>query len=244
MIFFTTLRAWFFLLFLPVYTLFCSIVILTTNILFNQRKIDNKVIRFWAKGICKMAGVKIHVSGMENIPAGGCLFLFNHTSFFDIFAIYTTLPEVRFGAKVELFKLPFFGYAMKRVGILPIDRSQREKVYRHYEKSKSRVEAGERFALAPEGTRQEQEVLAPFKAGPFVFAINSKAPVVPLVIKGASKVLPKKTYLVNRSTWTRDIYMHILKPIPTTEITVETRSELQKKVYDVMNPYFTTSQLS
>lgn len=236
------LRALLFLIIFPIYTVVCSILVLTTNILLNDRRIDNVIIRAWARGTCLLAGVSVKVQGLENVPAGGCVFLFNHTSFFDIFAIYSILPELRFGAKVELFKIPFFGYAMRRVGILPIDRSKREKVYRHYEKSRARIEAGEKFVLAPEGTRQEAEVLAPFKAGPFVFAISSKAPVVPLVIRGAAPVWPKKTFFVNMGKWHSEIQLNILSSVSTDGESLETRHHLQQKVYDMMNPYFKTTQ--
>lgn len=235
------LRALIFLVLFPTYTALCSLAVMLTSLFFNSRKVNNHIMRLWATLICQFCGVRVHTRGYENIPTGGCVFLFNHTSFFDIFAIFSTIPDVRFGAKIELFKIPFFGQAMKIVGILPIDRAKREKVYQHYDESKSRIEAGERFVLAPEGTRQKEEVLAPFKAGPFIFAINSKAPIVPVVIRGAAVIWPTQTYLMNLKSWRSEITVDILSPISTVNETLEGRNQLQQKVHAVMSPYFKTT---
>ncbi len=227
----------------PVYLIACSMVFIVVNIMFSSRAIDNRVIRFWAIGTCKMFGVSVELTGTENIPPSGCLFLFNHTSFFDIFALSAVLPNIRFGAKKELFSIPIFGKAMERAGILFIDRSDRFEVAKIYEKNRERILRGEKFALAPEGARQVDEILAPFKTGPFVFAISARAPIVPIVIKKASAVLSKKSYIPNPDVLSRTISIEILKPISTEGYEFESRHDLQKKVYEIMKPYFTVRQV-
>lgn len=221
-------------LFLFVMSLLCVIL----NLIFDRRDIDSAVIRTWGKLSCSMFGVKIQYHGLENIPSQGCVFVFNHTSFFDIFAMASALPGLRFGAKIELFKIPVFGAAMKRIGILPIDRRNREGVFQVYRQAQSRMEQGESFALAPEGTRQDEEKLGAFKSGPFVFAINTGAPVVPVVIRNASKILPKHSLFPNMGTWTRQIDLYILPPVPSKGFTLKERPVLQEKVRDEMLPYF------
>src|SRR5690606_20896953 len=133
----------------PAFLLFCSVTCIVQNLIFNRCDFDDAGVGFWGKGSCKMFGVKVEVIGAENIPKSGGVFLFNHTSFFDIFARAGYLQSVRFGAKIELFKIPFFGWAMRRVGILPIARRNREEVFRIYQEAKPRLLAGEKIALAP-----------------------------------------------------------------------------------------------
>lgn len=227
----------------PFYLMLCSAVFILCNRIFSSRKIDDDIIRFWATGSCKMFGVSVKVLGFENKPTTGCLFLFNHTSFFDIFAINSVFPEIRFGAKKELFQIPFFGKAMLRAGILPIDRADRFEVAKIYEKNQERILRGEKFALAPEGTRQNSETLAPFKTGPFIFALSSKAPIVPIVIKNAHAVLSNKSYIPNSNVWNRTITLELLKPITTDEYNFESRHDLQNKVFEIMKPYFTVRQV-
>ncbi len=221
------------ILYIP-FLLLCSISSVVMNLIFNSRKIDDSIIQFWGRWSCKMFGVNVHVAGLENIPQGGCLFLFNHTSFFDVFAMAGYLPGIRFGAKIELFSIPFFGLAMRRLGMLPIARQKREEVFKLYQASEVRIANGERFALAPEGTRQDSEVLGSFKAGPFVFAINAKAPIVPVVIKNASQILPKGSYIPNWNVWNRDIQIHILPYVNTTEFGMNQRPALQDLVRSKM----------
>src|SRR5262249_3071730 len=147
---------------------------------------DFVCIQMWAKPLLWVSGVKLEIRGRENVAQGGkgFLILFNHSSNYDIPVLFCFPRSFRFGAKVELFKIPFFGRAMKMCGVLPIDRGNREKVMQVYENAISRVEKGECFALAPEGTRQNQPRIGSFKRGPFEFALNAKMDVVPVVIAG------------------------------------------------------------
>jgi 1-acyl-sn-glycerol-3-phosphate acyltransferase len=191
-----------------------------------------------------MFGVRVHVEGLENLKKiHGAVLVFNHASFFDIFALAATIRGLRFGAKVELFKIPFFGAAMRQVGMLPIDRARRERVFRIYDEATARMHNGEKFALAPEGGRAGQslagagagaQVLAPFKSGPFVFAIQAKVPIVPVVIRGTSQVLPKGQLFPNWDRWSRNVEVRILAPLETQDYELKDRPELQEQVHLLM----------
>lgn len=229
-------------LFFPLFTVICSVISILLNIIFNSRKLDDRIICFWGRTTCWMFGVEPKLIHGEKVPVGGCLFVFNHTSFFDIFTMAAVFPGMRFGAKIELFKIPFFGRAMRRAGVLPIDRGHREGVLKIYEDSRERIQRGEKFALAPEGTRQDQEILAPFKSGPFIFAVSAQAPIVPVIIKNARQVLPKHGLLPNWGVWKTEITLEVLDPIYTVGLEKEQRHQLQSQVYDRMKPYFATTQ--
>src|SRR5688500_436902 len=118
---------------LPLHTMLCSLAMVIVNLTIHNRKLEDHIVEFWTRNACRMFGVKVVVKGQEHIPAGGCLFVFNHTSFFDIFAMNGWLPSFRFGAKIDLFKIPVFGAAMRRAGILPIARERREEVFKVYQ---------------------------------------------------------------------------------------------------------------
>jgi 1-acyl-sn-glycerol-3-phosphate acyltransferase len=226
------------ILFFPIWTVMASISAILVNVIFNNRPMEDQVVYWWCRGVCKMFGVNVVVKGQENIPPGGFVYIFNHTSFFDIFAMSGYLGSFRFGAKIELFKIPFFGTAMRRAGILPIARHRRDEVFKVYQNAEARIKAGERFALAPEGTRQKDEVLAPFKSGPFVFAINAKAPLVPVVVKGAAAAWPKYAWVPNLGKWSRTITLQILPPISSEGFSIQERPLLQEKAFKQMEPYF------
>jgi 1-acyl-sn-glycerol-3-phosphate acyltransferase len=227
-----------------IFTFVWSALAIVAAFLPGSEKLENWVIGTWGKVALVLFGVDLKVEGLGNIPEGGCLFLFNHTSFFDVFAMLGGYNQFRFGAKIELFQIPIFGQAMRGLGILPIARANREEVFKVYAEAKERARLGEKFALSPEGRRNDRETLLPFKAGPFVFAINSQIPIVPVVIRGAHSVMSRDQWLPNRDRWKRKITLIYLPLIHSHEYSLDKRQDLQMKVYAEMSPYFSQNPIS
>lgn len=206
------------------------------HIMFNNKKTDDFFVQSWGVMVCGMFGVKVILEGKENIPDGGCLFLFNHSSFMDIFSLVKAIPGIRFGAKSELFKIPLFGAAITMMGTLKITRENREAVFKVYQEAKKQFALGHRYCLAPEGGRfYSSEGLSKFKSGPFIFAISAETEIVPTVILGANEVWPKKSLIANWDKWNRTIKIIVLPSISTKGLVVEKRQELQQQVYNQMN---------
>jgi 1-acyl-sn-glycerol-3-phosphate acyltransferase len=184
--------------------------------------------------VLKFFDITVQTHGLENIPKDrGVLFLFNHQSHFDIPCIFGSIPKrVAFGAKIELFKIPFFGAAMRVVGTLPIVRDNRAEVFRVYREAQERFAQNWNFALAPEGTRQSRPEIGNFKRGPFVFAVNAQAPIVPVVIAGAYEVLPKGRILPNADKWRRTVHLRFLPLIETTGLSTQDVSRLTDSVHE------------
>lgn len=206
-------------LFAVIHTLFWSIVVIPTAAITRSRRlVDFICVIMWARTLLWISGVQLEIRGTENVGqpgSKGFLILFNHSSHFDIPVLFCFPRSFRFGAKVELFKIPFFGRAMKICGVLPIDRGNREKVMAVYQNAIARVNRGESFALAPEGTRQPQPRIGSFKRGPFEFAANAGMDLVPVVLAGVFEVLPKKAVWINMGRWRRKVIMEILPRVPT-----------------------------
>lgn len=206
------------------------------NLLFSSRTIDNTIIQFWGQWTCLLFGISVKVKNIENLnKVKGAVILFNHSSFFDVFAICGFLRGVRFGAKIELFKIPIFAQAMRRLGTIPIARKNRDEVFKVYEEAQPRFALGEKFALSPEGGRFHSDDLAHFKTGPFVFALTSKVPIIPVVIHGAHECWPKGVLIPNTKSWTGTITVTVLDPIDTESYSFDQRRDLQHKVYEAMN---------
>ncbi|MFP5519293.1 MAG: lysophospholipid acyltransferase family protein [Bdellovibrionia bacterium] len=238
------LRSFFSTLFYPFFTLMMSITEIILNLIFNNRRIDDFMVFLWGYLSCALFGVKVQVKGLENYPSRGCIVIFNHASFFDIFALAMVLPGIRFGAKEELFKIPFFGAVMRRVGMLEIARERREEVFKVYQKALERFKRGERFALAPEGTRQIEEKLGNFKSGPFIFAINGQVELVPVVIRGAAKILPKGHFFPNWGVPSSTIEVLVLPPVSTQGLSKEHKSDLMSKTWGEMDFVLRTGNLN
>lgn len=228
--------------FMAIHTFVVSIIVLfLAGVVRNRRIVDIGIVWLWSMPMIILSGTRVEVRGKENAGDDplGFLILFNHSSLMDIPVLYAYFPRsFRFGAKIELFKIPFFGKAMELCGVLPIDRGNRNKVMQVYENAIARVKNGEAFALAPEGTRQKQATLGKFKRGPFEFAINAQMDIVPVVVAGAYDVLPKDGFLINIGRWRRKIIVQILPRVPTRGISIEQVEGLVDKVRSQMDPVY------
>jgi 1-acyl-sn-glycerol-3-phosphate acyltransferase len=222
----THLRSFFGILFAIPYTIFWSLIVIGIGALGYDRAATALIPR-WSRILLAIFGIRVHCRGEDHLPAkGGGIVVFNHQSLFDIPVLMsTTGKNIRFGAKIELFKIPFFGAAMRAGGTLPIARDNRSEVMKLYKESEARFARDILFVLAPEGTRQVEPEIGRFKKGPFIFALNGGVPVIPAVIKGAHHVLPKKSLGVNLGKWIRDTQVEYLAPVQPAKVTppAETR---------------------
>lgn len=183
--------------------------------------------RTWASWLLGAAGVKVvrhagaHVD--EDTPR---VFVANHVSWFDIPASIAALPPYGFVAKRELEKIPLFGPAARAVGVIYIDRENRKAAFSAIDDAAGKIREGQSVLVYPEGTRGERYALRPFKKGPFVLAIGSGAPIVPVVIYGTIAVNPRGEFRASPGV----VHVHILDPIPTVGLTYEERDTLAERV--------------
>src|SRR5258708_37626030 len=70
----------------------------------------------WAGALIRGAGVTVVLHGEEHITAGGGVYICNHVSWFDVFAIASKLPRCTFVAKHELRGIPVFGWGAESAG--------------------------------------------------------------------------------------------------------------------------------
>src|SRR5215212_8613239 len=81
--------------------------------------IYSRCVRLWARSLNWAAGVRVRVHGAERLHnARGAVFVANHVSWFDIFALASELSWCSFVAKTELRRIPVFGFAAEVVGIV------------------------------------------------------------------------------------------------------------------------------
>jgi 1-acyl-sn-glycerol-3-phosphate acyltransferase len=191
--------------------------------------IYERCMRLWARSASRVAGVRVVVHGAEHIR-NGAIYMQNHVSWFDIFAVAGVLPRYTFVAKAELRKIPLFGRGAAAAGIVFIDRDNRKSAFESYKVAAAEVQRGRNVVVCPEGTRGRDYHLRPFKKGPFVLAIAAAAPIVPVVVYGALEVMPKGSLLVRPNI----VHVHFLEPVSTAGYSYEDRAELMRIVWQRM----------
>jgi len=223
-------RAVFFLLTIPLLTFIASMLTLIDVIMI--RKSARKVQVFpqtWGRIVCRIAGVKVRIVGAENLAADQTyIFAGNHASQFDIFSFQGYFPhDFRWIAKKELFRIPFFGPAMRRAGIIAIDRSHGREALKSLNQAARQIAAGTSVLIFPEGTRSADGKLQPFKTGAITLAIKAGVPVVPIGFSGTHDILPKGKLLVRPG----EITIRIGRPILTSSYTMKDKQELAEYLH-------------
>ncbi len=191
--------------------------------------IYERCMRVWARATSRAAGVRVVVHGREHVR-DGAIYMQNHVSWFDIFAVASVLPRYTFVAKAELRRIPLFGRGAEAAGIVFIDRDNRKSAFESYKVAAAEVQRGRNVVVCPEGTRGRDYHLRPFKKGPFVLAIAAGAPVVPVVVYGALEVMRKGSFRVRPNV----VHIHFLEAVPTEGLTYEDRTELMRTVWQRM----------
>jgi 1-acyl-sn-glycerol-3-phosphate acyltransferase len=142
------------------WVVFVAIVVtipISTTILFvaifhsSARAID-WLIRLWARALIASAGIELGTDNVEGIHRDERYILVsNHHSYFDIPCILAAVPQpIRFMAKISLFKIPIFGWALGRSGFIPVDRKNRRMAVKSFDLAAGRIRKGNTIVIFPE----------------------------------------------------------------------------------------------
>jgi 1-acyl-sn-glycerol-3-phosphate acyltransferase len=198
----------------------------------NERK-QARLARIWAKVLLAGSGIKVIVEGLDQIdPLGSYIFISNHLSYIDTPTVLANIPvQFRFLAKLGLFQIPLLGGHLKRGGHIPVPRGDPRGSVKTMQVAAEVIQRKKISLLVfPEGGRSHDGVLQSFKEGGAYIAIRAGVPVVPMVLIGTQLVLPYGGGIVERGT----VKLRILKPIPTTGLTLKDRGALTHQLRELI----------
>ena len=195
----------------------CLIVIFGSPFFSNGENTIHAIAGWWGRTILKLAGIRVEVIGAEHVIKDGAQTLMaNHQSWFDIFVVLAYVPcQFRFLAKKELFKVPFFGSALYRYGAIPIDRKNFVSAMRSIDAAAKKIREGKSVMTYPEGTRNKDGRLLPFKKGVFDLALRAGAPIIPISISGTRAIMPKKSLFPCKPG---KVTLVVGKPVDVTDV--------------------------
>lgn len=165
------------------------------------------VPKFWARSSLwlqeKIAGTVNEISGTENLPEGSFILAPKHQSFWDAIAFFPYLRDPLFILKRELTWIPFFGWYVMKMRMIPVNRGTRTKALKAAVSGAKREMATDRqLIIYPEGTRRAPGDVPNYKYGIVELYAQLGMPVVP-VAHVAGLYWPRRKFLrypgVNRA---------------------------------------------
>lgn len=187
--------------FLVYFTLFLALIIsLPVHLyLFFLRKknrekawrISKKYVKVFFDIELFFSGCKVEVRGAHNLPTNGAaLYVGNHRSYFDILIAHNFIPNpVGFIAKKEMEHFPLLHFYMDDIGCLYLDRENIKEGFKTIIDGSLHLASGHSMVLFPEGTRNQNNELLPFREGGYKMAEKAKCPIIPLAMTGSDLLL-------------------------------------------------------
>lgn len=195
-------------------------------------------VRFFIRAGLAMVGVRVEVSGLERLdPKQTYIFTPNHQSLIEVplFVAYLGRNPAYLGKK-EVFKYPIFGYGIRLIGVVPVDRSNSPAAVESAKLATENLKRGKSYVVYPEGTRSRDGRMLPFKKGAFMMAIDAGVPVVPVTVSGATKIMPKAQVKVFPST----VRITVHDPISTAgyskENVLDLMEQTRTKILSALDP--------
>ena len=144
-------------------------------------------------------GIRYQIHGQENLPVGdtsSAILLVKHQSTYETFLMPAIMPHpLAYVFKRELLYVPFFGWAIGKLDMIHIDRSQRAKAFaKVVEQGQALLAQGVWVIMFPEGTRIPRGQRGVYKSGGARLAIATGAPVIPIAVTSAT-CWPRKAFI-------------------------------------------------
>ena len=212
-----------------------SIIFLPSFIL-PQRVVlfGGKLMGYWT-GFCLnfFLSVKIIVKGKENIINNEKFFIAaSHQSMFETFYLQTIFKSPIFILKKELLYIPIFGWYLKKIGSISINRGKISKDNLNFYDNVSRIISNSErpIIIFPQGTRVLPNERPSFKKGATRIYEKLNITCQPVAIN-SGYVWPKKGLKESNKTITISILKPILKGLPIDEFT----QSLEESIYSELN---------
>jgi 1-acyl-sn-glycerol-3-phosphate acyltransferase len=224
------------LFFLPLMYLW-GVAACAASLLDSDGRLARRCIRRWARTSLALAGLRVHIEGLERLdPKGAYIFMPNHASFLDILLTLAYIPyDFRHIIKEEFFSIPLLGLVVRRAGQIPMDRKNPWKALKSLRQAAELLKRGVSIVVFPEGTRTRNGAIREFKTALFILPIRSRIPVVPVLIQGTFQALKRGSILLDPVP----LKLTFCDPIPADSFGVRDRAIYAEKVHNALAPAMT-----
>lgn len=192
------LRSLVFLLLMVVATvIWAPMCFLFAPLPYNQRyyltSFWNRFVIWAGKVVC---GMRYQIKGWENLPDAPVILLSKHQSAWEtIFYLYAMPRPLVYVFKKELLYIPFFGWGIALLRMIPIDRKKGKDAFAQVvEQGRKRLADGQWIIMFPEGTRSYVGKQGKYKGGGTRLAVETNTVIVPLAMN-AGECWPKNSFV-------------------------------------------------
>ena len=195
--------------------------------------VGGKLLGHWT-GFCLkyIMATKIEIKGTENIINNQKYFIVcSHQSIFETFFLQTIFKNPVFILKKELLRIPLFGWYLKKMGCISVDRNKISKENLNFSADVSKVikNTNKTLIIFPQGTRKSFDDRSKFKKG-FARIYNElRIACLPIAVN-SGKVWPKNGRLISNQLITVSILSIILPGIEQNKFATEVEQVIYKEL--------------
>jgi 1-acyl-sn-glycerol-3-phosphate acyltransferase len=214
---------------------FCvALVIWLLTVLFDKRLVLLHLFSsFWASVyLWAMPAWSVRVQGRNTVRLRDrYVIVSNHQSLLDILVAFRLYFPFKWVSKAEVFKIPFVGWNMYLNRYIKLKRGDKKGIAKMYVDCEKALAEGNSLFVFPEGTRSETGSLKPFKSGAFILAKKMQIPILPVVISGTRKALPKHSLNFHGS---HNVLVRVLEPVDYERFAYLTAKETGDMIRDII----------
>ncbi len=202
--------------------------------LFVDPRKNDRPQRWFFRNILRLAGVGFEVKYAPGFdPVRTSLFVCNHVNLFDAFVIYSAIPQFVRGLELEShFKLPAYGWMMKRFGNIPVPKEVSPSAFKlMMKRAQAALEDGISLIVFPEGRRTRDGRVGPFMNGAFVIAERFGYPIVPMSIVGSYDFHRTGDWMLYPS----NIVVHMHDTIETKGMEKDEIDRLAERIHQIVS---------
>lgn len=208
-------------------------VLVFLSIFLDPRKND-----WLQRGLCRriafLSGARVEVRGAPGFdPNRTCFFFVNHVNLFDPFILYCAIPQYVRGWELEShFKIPAYGWLMKRFGNVPVPDVRRPSdLKRMWRMTQEAIDSGTSLVIFPEAKRTRDGHVAEFQDGGFRVAQQLSVPIVPVSLVGSFQHFRTGHWML----WPGKVTVYLHDTIETEGLTKEDVPALRVRVRQIIS---------
>jgi 1-acyl-sn-glycerol-3-phosphate acyltransferase len=164
----------------------------------RQKRVLHQFTCFWGSVYTWLNPAwRVTIEGREHIQRNvAYVMVANHQSLLDILVLFRIFKHFKWVSKIENFRVPCVGWNMSLNRYIKLRRGDATSTAQMMTACEETIGGGSSVMMFPEGTRSKDGRLKAFKHGAFTLAKRCAVPILPIIVEGTGKALPKKGFVL------------------------------------------------